>query len=207
MSSRPTSPSVLKKRSKPRLSGKHTRNESLSSEAANRLLQSSAMDHASPRSIANRSTSGRTKASTINDQMDFDDDVDSSEVDETDYGMDTFVNYQETSAEKTRMKILLDSFNEDQMARYEVFRRVGLNNQNIKRLANNILAQTLPQNIAVVIRGSSKIFVGEIIERARQVQRERGQSGSLTPEHLRDAYRQYRSETSLLPHNKRRLFR
>lgn len=139
--------------------------------------------------------------------MDLDLDAESSDVDEADFGMETFVNYQETSAEKTRLKILLDSFDEQQMARYEVFRRAQLNKINIKRLANNILGQSLPQNIAVVIAGSSKIFVGEIVERARQVQRERGQVGSLTPEHLREAYRQYRQETGLVPHAKRKLFR
>lgn len=201
MGSRAGSPGSSKKRSAHfntvRPSVKHMRNESLTSEAASRLMQSTAapQDMPSPAPSAGRSVSGRAKASTTGELKDMDLDLDSSDIDEADFGAETFVTYQETAAEKARMKLLLDSFNEDQMARYEVFRRVTLNKINVKKLANSILAQSLPQNIAVVIAGSGKVFVGEIVERARQIQSIRGQHGSLEPEHLREAYRLYKLES------------
>lgn len=206
MSAKSSAPSIAKKRpaqsAAGRPSAKHMRNDSLTSEAASRLVQSTAALHdaPSPAQSTARSISGRAKASTIGDHRDPDPDldVDSSDVDEADYGADTFVNYQDSAAEKARMKMLLESFDTDQMARYEVFRRVTLNpanKQNVKKLANNILGQSLPQNIVMVIAGAGKVFVGEIVERARQIQKMRGQSGSLEPEHLREAYRQYKVET------------
>lgn len=216
MSSRATSPTASKKRPaqsslKTRPSIKHMRNDSLTSESATRLLQgtSSAGDRSSPGpASSSKAASARvTKASTVGDSRDLELDADSSDIDEADFGAETFVNYQETTAEKTRMRMLLESFNEDQMARYEVYRRVLLTKANVKRLANNILSQSLPQNIAVVIAGAGKVFVGEIIERARQIQRQRGHSGSLNPEHLREAYRQYRQESGLVPQATKKLFR
>lgn len=204
MSSRATSPSTSKKRSRP---SKHSRDDSLSSEAASRLYQSTSKDASTPRTTGTRSISGHTRASTIGGIHENEADADSSDIDEADFGMETFANYQETTAEKTRMKILLDSFTQSQMARYEVFRRVKLNTLSVKRLANAILSQTLPQNIAVVIAGSGKVFVSEVVERARHVQRIRGQSGPLTPEHLREAYRQYKLESGLVPRTCRRIMR
>ncbi|CCG83131.1 Transcription initiation factor TFIID subunit 11 [Taphrina deformans PYCC 5710] len=176
-------------------------------KAAARLYQSTSKEVSTPRASGGRSISGHTKASTIGGTHENDGDADSSDIDEADFGMETLANYQETTAEKTRMKILLDSFNQGQMARYEVFRRVKLNTLSVKRLANAILSQTLPQNIAVVIAGSGKVFVSEIVERARHVQRIREQSGPLTPEHLREAYRQYKVENGLVSRTGRRILR
>ena len=122
-----------------------------------------------------------------------------SDVDEGDFGVETWTNRQETSQEKMRMRMLLDSFDESQMARYEIYRRVALNKANVKKLASGVLAQTLPQNISVVIAGSGKVFVGEIVERAREVQASRGHTGPLQPEHLREAYTRYQNDGTHFP--------
>jgi transcription initiation factor TFIID subunit 11 len=63
-------------------------------------------------------------------------------------------------------------------------------------LVNQILAQSVPQNIAIVISGFSKVFVGEIVEMAREVQTLRGDEGVLGPEHLREAWRLYKAKGS-----------
>jgi transcription initiation factor TFIID subunit 11 len=138
-------------------------------------------------------------------------DAEDSDLDEGDFGNATAaatVTHQETVAEKMRMRRLLESFDEQQMARYEVFRRVGLNKNAVKRLANHVLNQSVTQNVAVVIAGASKVFVGEIVERARAVQKLRGETGPLSPDCLREAYRQYK-QTGLLPQSKppKRMFR
>jgi len=59
-------------------------------------------------------------------------------------------------------------------------------------LSNQILSQSIPQNIAIVISGFAKVFVGEIVEMARDVQMLQGAEGPLAPEHLREAWRLYK---------------
>jgi transcription initiation factor TFIID subunit 11 len=63
-------------------------------------------------------------------------------------------------------------------------------------LSNQILSQSIPQNIAIVIAGFAKVFVGEIVEGAREVQLLRGDDGPLAPEHLREAWRLYKDRGS-----------
>jgi transcription initiation factor TFIID subunit 11 len=47
-------------------------------------------------------------------------------------------------------------------------------------------------NIAVVLSGFSKVLVGEIVERAKEIQTLRGDDGALQPAHLREAWRLYK---------------
>ena len=84
-----------------------------------------------------------------------------------------------------------------------------------------VIQQTLGQQVSMpvaqVVAGFSKVFVGEIVEKgitnhvyptiwraalvliltflAREVQARRGDSGPLSPDHLREAYRMYQQET------------
>jgi transcription initiation factor TFIID subunit 11 len=64
------------------------------------------------------------------------------------------------------------------------------------KLSNQILAQSIPQNIAIVISGFAKVFVGEMVEMAREVQMVQGDKGPLAPEHLREAWRLYKERGS-----------
>lgn len=64
--------------------------------------------------------------------------------------------------------------------------------------------------VAQVVAGFAKVFVGEIVEKARKVQQERGESGPLSPDHLRQAYLEYQEETGRVgaarPHRGKKLF-
>jgi transcription initiation factor TFIID subunit 11 len=74
------------------------------------------------------------------------------------------------------------------------------------------LGQQVSQPVAQIVAGFAKVFVGEIIEKgpffnffsfvlsqlhliARAVQTRRGDTGPLSPDHLREAYRSYQEET------------
>ena len=47
-----------------------------------------------------------------------------------------------------------------------------------------------------MIAGFAKVFAGEIVEMARDVQILRGDEGPLAPEHLREAWRLYKQRGS-----------
>ncbi|CAG8538141.1 5113_t:CDS:10 [Paraglomus occultum] len=107
---------------------------------------------------------------------------------------DWHVQAQMQGRSKEELKALLDNFSEEQLQRYEVFRRSALNRANVKRLVSQVLNQPCSQTLGFVVAGFTKVFVGEIIELARRVQSELGESGPLTPEHLREAHRRYKKE-------------
>ncbi|KAF8699477.1 TAFII28 protein, partial [Rhizoctonia solani] len=103
------------------------------------------------------------------------------------------------SQSKENMKLLLSSFTPDQLARYETYRRSTLNKQSVRRFIHQSLGANVSVNVAQVIAGFSKVFVGEIIELARQVQQQSlppgAVPGPLTPDHLRAAYQLYIQQT------------
>ncbi|KAH7334017.1 hTAFII28-like protein conserved region-domain-containing protein [Rhizoctonia solani] len=118
------------------------------------------------------------------------------------------------SQSKENMKLLLSSFSPEQLARYETYRRSTLNKQTVRRFIHQSLGSNVSVNVAQVIAGFSKVFVGEIIELARHVQQQSLPPGTapgpLTPDHLRAAYQLYIQQTghvgSAKPARGRRLF-
>ena len=72
--------------------------------------------------------------------------------------------------EREKLRLLLAHFSEDQMSRYEAFRRANLNRNAIKKLANSVLNQSISANVAVALSGLAKVFVGELVEKAREVE-------------------------------------
>lgn len=117
-----------------------------------------------------------------------------------DYGTETVLadggtgGFAEDDEEKKKMSILLEAFDPAQNSRYESFRRANLNKAAVKKLANAVLSQSVTQNVGTVICGFSKVYTGEIIELALQIQRGWGDEGPLLPDHLREAARRYKIE-------------
>lgn len=140
-------------------------------------------------------------------------------------------------SEDEKRRLLITSFTEDQMERFEAYRRMTVNKPGVKKICNSILGHSIPQNIAVVMAGLSKLLLGDIITRAFEVQEREYKAqliidieakkqqkretlrklaagvdvqeaptrkleylgdlrGPLQPEHIREAWRLYRLDTS-----------
>ncbi|KAJ1982870.1 hypothetical protein H4R33_004939 [Dimargaris cristalligena] len=104
-----------------------------------------------------------------------------------------------TEHSKEDLLVLLENFSPIQQERYEAYRRSALNKSVVKRLISNILNQTASSELAFVVAGFGKVFIGEIVEKARDIQEQWGDEGALSPAHLREAYRRYQNETGLVP--------
>ncbi|GMG55148.1 unnamed protein product [Ambrosiozyma monospora] len=97
-------------------------------------------------------------------RLDFEDLLDIFEIDPDEISLDLTTNESQ--------KLLVESMDKDQLSRYEFFRRTNLNGNVIKRLVNNATGQSnITGNFAKILAGVGKVFVGEIVEKAKEVQR------------------------------------
>ncbi|KAI8060987.1 hTAFII28-like protein conserved region-domain-containing protein [Gongronella butleri] len=129
--------------------------------------------------------------------LDMQNEKDDQEPDEDDneLEMDDDIKAQMEKA-KEDMKLLLENFSDDQLQRYEAYRRSALNRTNVKRLVTQVMNQQCSQTMAFVVAGFTKVFVGEIVELARQVMEEWGDEGAIRPVHIREAHRRYRKKSA-----------
>ncbi|KAF7801309.1 transcription initiation factor TFIID subunit 11 [Senna tora] len=107
-----------------------------------------------------------------------------------------------------KMQAILSQFTEEQMSRYESFRRAGFQKANMKRLLASITGtQKISVPMTIVVSGIAKMFVGDVVETARIVMKERKESGPIRPCHLREAYRRLKLEGKVFKRSGSRLFR
>ncbi|KAN0135194.1 hTAFII28-like protein conserved region domain containing protein [Lactarius tabidus] len=99
------------------------------------------------------------------------------------------------SQSKDNLKVLMDNFTPEQYERFEAYRRHALPKQAVRKVIQQSLGQQVSMPVAQIVAGFTKVFVGEIVEKARAVQARRGEKGPLSPDHLREAYRMYQQET------------
>lgn len=95
----------------------------------------------------------------------------------------------------------VSKLNPRQLRRYELFRRSDLKNSKIKKILAglNPALGKVPDPYVIAVKGLAKVFVGDVVESALEVQKERGDSGPLQPKHLREAYRRLRT-AGAVPH-------
>lgn len=106
------------------------------------------------------------------------------------------------------MQSILSQFTEEQMSRYESFRRSGFQKSNMKRLLVSITgSQKVSMPMTIVVSGIAKMFVGELVETAKIVMTERKDSGPIRPCHMREAYRRLKLEGKVPRRSVPRLFR
>ncbi|KAJ8091823.1 transcription initiation factor TFIID subunit 11 [Marasmius tenuissimus] len=99
------------------------------------------------------------------------------------------------SQSKDNLKVLMENLSPEQYDRFEAYRRHALPKQAIRKVIQQTVGAQVSQPVAQIIAGFSKVFVGEMVEKARAVQARRGDTGPLSPDHLREAYRMYQEET------------
>lgn len=99
----------------------------------------------------------------------------------------------------------MEGFSPEQLARYETYRSAAFPKQAIRRILQQILGHSVSEKVAVVVGGVAKIFVGEVVEEARDIMEERlahNQETDLSeipipPEFLREAYQRLRDRNAV----------
>ncbi|AEE29921.1 unnamed protein product [Arabidopsis thaliana] len=107
-----------------------------------------------------------------------------------------------------KMQKILSQFTEEQMSRYESFRRSGFKKSDMEKLVQRITGgPKMDDTMNIVVRGIAKMFVGDLVETARVVMRERKESGPIRPCHIRESYRRLKLQGKVPQRSVQRLFR
>uniref|UniRef100_A0A7S0SF62 TAFII28-like protein domain-containing protein n=1 Tax=Mantoniella antarctica TaxID=81844 RepID=A0A7S0SF62_9CHLO len=111
--------------------------------------------------------------------------------------------------DRDKMVELLKHFTPEQMNRYECYRRSSLPKPVLKRLFQTITGTILNPNGLIVLAAVGKLFVGELVEMARQVADEHGVSDldEIKPAHVQEAHRRLEAEGKMLRERKKALFK
>lgn len=91
--------------------------------------------------------------------------------------------------DRQRMLRLVDAFSDEQVNRYEMYRRSCFPRNQIKRLMTQTANCSMNSQVCIAMAGVAKVFVGEIVEEALRVAEGKNHEGALLPTHIREAVR------------------
>jgi len=78
--------------------------------------------------------------------------------------------------------MLYQALDNKQRNQYEVWRGSSVKDSNVKRVVNATVSQSVPAMVSTAVRAVTKVFAGELIEMARQVQDEYVLAGEIQAE-------------------------
>jgi transcription initiation factor TFIID subunit 11 len=108
-------------------------------------------------------------------------------------------NFKRDEEANIKLQVLVSNFSDEQLDRYEMYRRSAFSKVSIKRLMHSITGTVPSSNVVIAMAGIAKVFVGEIVEEALEVQRREANNPEnkptpLEPKHLREAHRRINSQ-------------
>nr|CDS32499.1 Transcription initiation factor TFIID subunit [Hymenolepis microstoma] len=107
----------------------------------------------------------------------------------TSAGPTTAEQQEETNrAEDRKLLALMAHFNEDQLSRFEAFRRATFTKSAVNRIISSVSQTTFSPNVVIAMSGITKVFVGELVEEALDYKQQLHETGPLLPKHIRVAY-------------------
>lgn len=110
--------------------------------------------------------------------------------------------------QRVKMQLLVAAFSEDQLDRYEMYRRSSFPKAVIKRFMQSVTGGSISQNVVIAMSGVAKVYVGEIVEKGLDVMQQWGDTGPLRPKHIREAARRLKQENKVaLTRVKKTMFR
>jgi len=97
----------------------------------------------------------------------------------------------ESAVDKAKVSALFNLFSEEQRNRYEAYRRSRLKPAAVQEVMKQVAGpRTFNSTSVLVMAGIAKLYVGELIELAREVQDEFSESTApMRPRHVREAFR------------------
>lgn len=129
---------------------------------------------------------------------------------------------EQDKTNKAMFQLMMEKLNPAHADQFGVWNSVHLNKNTVRRLTNQTLSQSVPVGVVNAIAAYTKLFAGEIVDRAREVQKEwvaaaeklptgdkndeafgkdgegepkvrERDRGPLLPDHLREALRRYKA--------------
>ena len=112
-------------------------------------------------------------------------------------------------ADRGKMVALISKFTPEQLDRYEFYRRSNLPKPILKKLFQALTGVFLNQTGLIVLAGVCKMFVGEVVEGARDYMDEIGEADvvAIKPCHIREAHRRTESRLGTLRERRQPFFK
>ena len=131
-------------------------------------------------------------------------DTQNNQNDDDDLGND-----ESRMADREKMAEMLKYFTPEQMDRYECYRRSSLPKPVLRRVFQAVTGTILNPNGLIVLAAVGKLFVGELVELARQIADDEGVDDleEIKPAHVREAHRRMENESKLFRSRKKSLFK